>query len=47
MTIVAVLFFGLMLLGLPIGYVLGVAGVAGLVQVGGENFLAMAPKRFF
>jgi TRAP-type transport system large permease protein len=47
MTIVVIIFFGLMLVGLPIGYVLGVAGVAGLVQVGGQNFLAMAPKRFF
>jgi TRAP-type transport system large permease protein len=47
MTIVALIFFGLMLVGLPIGYVLGVAGVAGLIQVGGQNFLAMAPKRFF
>jgi tripartite ATP-independent transporter DctM subunit len=47
MTIVALIFFGLMLVGLPIGYVLGVAGVAGLIQVGGENFLSMAPKRFF
>jgi len=47
MTIVALIFFGLMLVGLPVGYVLGVAGVAGLIQVGGENFLAMAPKRFF
>lgn len=47
MTIVALVFFGMMLLGLPIGYVLGVAGVAGLIQVGGENFLTMAPKRFF
>jgi tripartite ATP-independent transporter DctM subunit len=47
MTIVAIIFFGLMLVGLPIGYVLGVAGVAGLIQVGGQNFLAMAPKRFF
>ena len=47
MILVALLFFSLMLIGLPIGYVLGVAGVAGLVQVGGENFLTMAPKRFF
>ena len=47
MTIVAVAFFGLLLVGLPIGYVLGIAGVIGLVQIGGENFLAMAPKRFF
>ncbi|MCU0562024.1 MAG: TRAP transporter large permease [Desulfobacterales bacterium] len=47
MILVALVFFGLMLVGLPIGYVLGVAGTAGLLQVGGENFLAMAPKRFF
>ncbi len=47
MSLVALIFFGLMLLGLPVGYVLGVAGITGLVQVGGENFLAMAPKRFF
>ena len=47
MTIVSILFFGLMFVGLPIGYVLGLAGVAGLVQVGGENFLTMAPKRYF
>jgi len=47
MTIVAILFFGLILVGVPIGYVLGIAGVAGLLQVGGDNFLAMAAKRFF
>lgn len=47
MSLVALLFFGLMLLGLPIGYVLGVAGVAGLLQLGGHNVLAMAPRRFF
>lgn len=47
MTLVIVLFFGLMIAGLPIGYTLGVAGVIGLLQIGGENFLSMAPKRFF
>lgn len=47
MTLVAVVFFGFMLLGLPIGYVLGIAGVIGLMQIGGTNFLAMAPRRFF
>ncbi len=47
MTIVAVTFFGLILIGLPIGFVLGIAGVIGLVQIGGQNFLTMAPKRFF
>lgn len=47
MTLVAGAFFGLMLLGLPIGFVLGIAGVIGLFQLGGAQFLAMAPKRFF
>ena len=47
MTLVLVAFFVLLLLGLPIGYVLGVAGVLGLMQLGGTQFLAMAPQRFF
>ncbi len=47
MTIVAVTFFGLILIGLPIGFVLGIAGFIGLLQIGGQNFLTMAPKRFF
>ncbi len=47
MITVLLIFFGFILIGLPIGVTLGVAGVAGLVQIGGENFLMMAPKRFF
>ncbi len=47
MIAVVVIFFGFILLGVPIGYVLGIAGVAGLVQIGGDNFLGMAAKRFF
>lgn len=47
MAIVGSLFFGLILIGVPIGYVLGIAGIAGLLQIGGDNFLAMAAKRFF
>ena len=47
MILVICIFFGFILLGLPIGVTLGVAGVVGLVQIGGENFLMMAPKRFF
>ncbi|WP_272699504.1 TRAP transporter large permease [Desulfovibrio sp. Fe33] len=47
MLTVAIVFFGLLLIGVPIGFVLGIAGVIGLVQVGGDNFLVMAPKRFF
>jgi tripartite ATP-independent transporter DctM subunit len=45
--IVAVIFFGLIILGMPIGYTLGIAGVTGLLQIGGDNFLLMAAKRFF
>ncbi len=47
MTAVGLVFFILLILGLPIGYVLGIAGVVGLVQLGGTPFLTMAPKRFF
>lgn len=47
MTIVAIIFFGLMLIGVPVGYVLGIAGIVGIMQIGGEQFLSMAPKRFF
>lgn len=47
MLIVAISFFGLMLLGMPIGVVLGIAGTIGLLQLGDVSFLAMAPKRYF
>jgi len=47
MILVAFLFFSLLVLGVPVGYVLGLAGIAGMVQIGGEQFFAMAPKRFF
>ena len=48
MLTVAILFFTLILLGMPIGFVLGLAGVAGLWQVAGDSsFLGMAPKRYF
>ncbi len=47
MLTVALVFFGLLIAGVPIGFVLGIAGVIGLFQIGGENFMVMAPKRFF
>jgi tripartite ATP-independent transporter DctM subunit len=47
MLLVLVMFFIFILIGLPIGVTLGVAGVVGLLQIGGENFLVMAPKRYF
>ncbi|QFU02959.1 Sialic acid TRAP transporter permease protein SiaT [Halomonas sp. THAF5a] len=47
MVIVASAFFGLLLLGMPVGIVLGVAGMVGILDMGGGHFLAMVPDRFF
>jgi tripartite ATP-independent transporter DctM subunit len=47
MIIVAIVFFFLLVIGMPVGYVLGIAGIAGIAQIGGEQFLSMVPKRFF
>ncbi len=47
MIIVAVTFFGLLALGMPVGFVLGVAGLVGIFDMGGGRFLAMAPDRLF
>lgn len=47
MISVAIAFLALLFIGLPIGYVLGVTGILGLLQIGGVNFMAMAPKRYF
>jgi len=46
MILVLVTFFGLLLIGMPVGFVLGIAGVVGLWSIGGR-FVAMAPERFF
>ena len=46
MTLVAILFFGLMIIGVPVGIVIGVAGMAGIAQMG-FRFMAMAPDRLF
>jgi len=45
--LVAVTFFGLLALGMPVGFVLGVAGMVGIMDMGGGRFLAMAPDRMF
>ena len=47
MTLVAIVFFSLILLGMPVAYVMGIAGLVGLLQIGGEQFVAMAPRRMF
>ncbi|MEZ5644618.1 MAG: TRAP transporter large permease [Burkholderiaceae bacterium] len=48
MTLVAITFFGLLVLGMPIGYVLGIAGVVGMWTIDpGGRFFPMAADRFF
>jgi len=48
MTYVAISFFLLMLLGMPIGYVLGIAGVIGMWTIDPSGrFFPMAAERFF
>lgn len=47
MIYVALTFFGLLALGMPIGYVLGIAGLVGIFDMGGGRFLAMTPDRMF
>ncbi|MDA7963630.1 TRAP transporter large permease [Ruegeria sp.] len=45
--IVAAVFVGLILFGMPIGFAIGLAGVVGLAGMGGMNFLAVGPSKIF
>ncbi|MDA7981213.1 MAG: TRAP transporter large permease [Alphaproteobacteria bacterium] len=45
--IVAVSFVALILLGMPIGFAIGLAGLAGLASLGGGEFLALGPSKIF
>ena len=47
MLVVAATFFILLFLGMPVGFVLGVAGLVGIFEMGGGRFLMMAPDRMF
>lgn len=48
MTLVLCVFFILLLIGMPVGYVLGIAGMVGLLTIDTSGrFVTMAPKRFF
>ena len=44
---VALAFFGLLLLGMPVGFCLGIAGLVGIFDMGGGRFLVMVPDRVF
>ena len=46
MFLVLVLFFGLLAIGLPVGFVIGFAGMVGILQMG-PRFMTMAPDRLF
>ncbi|MEH6630653.1 MAG: TRAP transporter large permease [Halopseudomonas aestusnigri] len=45
--IVGIAFVVLLLIGMPIGFALGLAGVLGLIDMGGGAFFALAPSRMF
>lgn len=45
--IVAIVFVVLIALGMPIGFVLGAAGIVGLIQMGGTGFLHLTPAKVF
>ena len=42
--IVAICFVALVLFGMPIGFAIGLAGVVGLIDMGGTQFLQIGPK---
>ncbi|QDG76244.1 TRAP transporter large permease [Labrenzia sp. PHM005] len=45
--IVAIAFVILILYGMPIGFAIGLAGVVGLIDMGGGSFLAIGPSKIF
>ncbi|WMS43946.1 TRAP transporter large permease [Acuticoccus sp. MNP-M23] len=45
--IVGAIFLVLLLIGMPIGFTIGLAGLAGLVSMGGERFLALGVSKLF
>ncbi|WP_099867288.1 TRAP transporter large permease [Pararhizobium haloflavum] len=45
--LVGLAFVVLLLIGTPIGFSIGIAGLVGVVQMGGGQFLAMGPSRMF
>jgi len=45
--IVGIVFLVLLLLGLPVGIVMGIAGIVGLAEIGGLHFASLAPSKIF
>ena len=47
LTVVGIVFFVLILLGMPIGFTLGLSALAGFLTLGDLNMLKLIPQRFF
>ena len=46
-TIVSIIFFGLLLMGMPIGFVLGVTSLVAIFKIGIPNLMSIIPSRFY
>ena len=47
LILLAVVFFGLILLGMPVGFALGLSALAGFLYMGDLSFLSLIPQQFF
>lgn len=45
--LIGILFVGLLMIGSPIGFAIGIAGLAGIAEMGNARMLAMGPSRMF
>lgn len=45
--IVIIFFFGLLIIGTPIGFSIGIAGLVGILEMGGAQNLGVGPSRMF
>jgi tripartite ATP-independent transporter DctM subunit len=46
-AIIAVIFFGLLLMGMPVGFVLGVTSLMAIIELGLPNLMSIIPSRFY
>jgi tripartite ATP-independent transporter DctM subunit len=46
-AIIAVIFFCLLLMGMPVGFVLGVTSLAAILKIGMPNLMSVIPSRFY
>jgi tripartite ATP-independent transporter DctM subunit len=46
-AIIVVIFFGLLIMGMPIGFVLGVTSLVAILELGIPNLMSIIPSRFY